>query len=118
MSISRREVLRWFGGTYSAFAMSRIARARGGAVDPFQPTRSSLRSYQVPEWFRDAKFGIWSHWGPQSAIEDGDWYARNMYMQGSEQYQYHVSKPTAIPPRSATRIWSAFGTPPNGIRTI
>jgi alpha-L-fucosidase len=41
------------------------------------------------DWFRDAKFGIWSHWGPQSAIEDGDWYARNMYMQGSPQYLYH-----------------------------
>jgi alpha-L-fucosidase len=44
----------------------------------------------VPEWFRDAKFGIWAHWGPQSAAEAGDWYARNMYMQGSEQYRHHL----------------------------
>src|ERR1022692_3672071 len=50
--------------------------------------RESLLQYQVPEWFRDAKFGIWAHWGPQSAAEDGDWYARNMYMQGSEQCKY------------------------------
>ena len=57
---------------------------------PFQGTRESLGKYQIPEWFRDAKFGIWAHWGPQSAIEDGDWYARNMYMQGSPQYDYHV----------------------------
>src|SRR5581483_4486506 len=41
-------------------------------------------------WFRDAKFGIWAHWGPQSAAEAGDWYARNMYIQGHEQYKYHV----------------------------
>lgn len=57
---------------------------------PFQPTRASLSAYEIPQWFADAKFGIWAHWGPQSAIEDGDWYARNMYMQGSPQYDYHV----------------------------
>ncbi len=57
---------------------------------PFEGTRESLSSYEIPEWFRDAKFGIWAHWGPQSAIEDGDWYARNMYMEGSPQYEYHV----------------------------
>ncbi|MBS1512573.1 MAG: alpha-L-fucosidase [Bacteroidetes bacterium] len=56
----------------------------------FEATRASLRQYTVPGWFRDAKFGIWAHWGPQSAIEAGDWYARNMYMQGSRQYDYHV----------------------------
>jgi alpha-L-fucosidase len=71
MAIGRRELLRLIGGTASAFVLSKGAGA--GEVNPFQPTRSSLRSYQIPEWFRDAKFGIWSHWGPQSAIEDGDW---------------------------------------------
>lgn len=60
------------------------------APGPFKGTRASLEAYQIPEWFRDAKFGIWAHWGPQSAAEDGDWYARNMYMQGSRQYDYHV----------------------------
>ena len=59
---------------------------------PFAGSRESLRNYEVPEWFRDAKFGIWAHWGPQSAIGDGDWYARNMYLQGSPQYNYHVQK--------------------------
>ncbi|HVV55475.1 MAG TPA: alpha-L-fucosidase [Mucilaginibacter sp.] len=56
----------------------------------FRATRESLKSYVIPEWFRDAKFGIWAHWGPQSAIEDGDWYARNMYMEGSDQYKHFV----------------------------
>jgi alpha-L-fucosidase len=60
------------------------------APGPFEPTRESLSKYEAPDWFRDAKFGIWAHWGPQSAAEDGDWYARNMYMQGSRQYDYHV----------------------------
>ncbi len=58
---------------------------------PFQGTRESLQHYEIPEWYRDAKFGIWAHWGPQSGIEQGDWYARNMYIQGSRQYGYHVA---------------------------
>jgi len=60
------------------------------ASRPFQPTRESLSSYRIPEWFRDAKFGIWAHWGPQSAPEAGDWYARQMYIQGHEQYEHHL----------------------------
>ena len=55
----------------------------------FQGTRQSLSEYEIPEWFRDAKFGIWAHWGPQSAVEAGDWYARNMYIEGGPQYLYH-----------------------------
>lgn len=56
----------------------------------FQPTWDSLRQYQVPDWYRDAKFGIWAHWGPQCEAEDGDWYARNMYSQGNRQYNDHL----------------------------
>ncbi len=52
---------------------------------------SISRIYTVPEWWRDAKFGAWSHWDPQSMPEQGDWYARGMYMQGNRQYNYHVS---------------------------
>jgi len=57
---------------------------------PFEGTRTSLRAYEIPDWFRDAKFGIWAHWGPQSAVEAGDWYARNMYIEDSGQYAYHL----------------------------
>jgi alpha-L-fucosidase len=46
----------------------------------FQPTWESLQQYECPEWFRDAKFGIWAHWGPQCQPEQGDWYGRFMYM--------------------------------------
>lgn len=59
---------------------------------PFSPTWESLKNYQVPNWYRDAKFGIWAHWGPQCAPERGDWYARGMYEEGSDQYKYHVEK--------------------------
>jgi alpha-L-fucosidase len=57
----------------------------------FKPTEESLKTYQAPLWFRDAKFGIWAHWGPQAVPRQGDWYARNMYIQGSRQYNYHVA---------------------------
>jgi alpha-L-fucosidase len=57
----------------------------------FQPAWQSLEQYQVPQWYQDAKFGIWAHWGPQCEAEDGDWYARNIYIQGSRQYSGHPS---------------------------
>lgn len=46
--------------------------------------------YTVPDWWREAKFGAWSHWDPQSMPEQGDWYARGMYMQGNKQYEYNL----------------------------
>ena len=43
----------------------------------------------MPEWFRDAKFGIWAHWGPQCVEGSGDWMARKLYIEGEYQYNYH-----------------------------
>jgi alpha-L-fucosidase len=60
------------------------------APGKFQPTETSLKQYQCPEWFRDAKLGIWSHWGPQAVPMMGDWYARHMYVQGHPQYKHHL----------------------------
>ena len=51
---------------------------------------SSLSAWECPEWFKDAKFGIWAHWGPQCHAEAGDWYARFMYYQGSGAFKWHV----------------------------
>ena len=62
------------------------------AKGPFAPNWKSLQQYQVPDWFRDAKFGIWAHWGAQCQPEYGDWYARSMYIEGSRVYKYHVEK--------------------------
>ncbi len=47
----------------------------------FDPTWKSLAQYEVPVWFRDAKFGIWAHWGPQCEPAMGDWYARHLYFE-------------------------------------
>ena len=55
------------------------------APGPFQPTWESLKAgYKAPDWFRDAKFGIWNHWTAQCVPEQGDWYARRMYLQGDK----------------------------------
>ncbi len=58
----------------------------------FQPTWESLSQYETPEWFRNAKFGIWAHWGPQCQPEAGDWYGRAMYEEGSDAYKVHLEK--------------------------
>jgi len=47
------------------------------------------RIYTVPEWWRDAKFGVWAHLDPQSMPEQGDWYARRMYQESDAAYKFH-----------------------------
>ncbi len=65
-------------GTQLCFAQNEnLPMAEG----KFEPTDESLQQYEYPEWFRDAKFGIWSHWGPQAVPREGDWYARKMYLE-------------------------------------
>lgn len=56
----------------------------------FEPTWKSLSQYETPEWFRNAKFGIWAHWGPQCQPEQGDWYGRAMYEEDGHAYNWHV----------------------------
>ncbi len=48
-------------------------------------------TYSTPQWWRDAKFGAWAHWDPQSMPEQGDWYAYHMYEQGSADFNYNVA---------------------------
>jgi alpha-L-fucosidase len=61
------------------------------AAGPFQPTWDSIAEHYTedPAWLRQAKFGIWVHFGPQSAGESGDWYARKMYQPGTLAYENH-----------------------------
>lgn len=56
----------------------------------YKPDWQSLSQYKVPDWYRNAKFGIWAHWGPQCQPEQGDWYARGMYEEGSNQNKWHM----------------------------
>jgi alpha-L-fucosidase len=94
MSFSRRTLLKALTSSAIVFPLRKIlatpAANRIIAPGPFQPTWDSLKHYQIPEWFRDVKFGIWAHWDAQCVPEAGDWYARQMYMQGNDQYESHL----------------------------
>jgi alpha-L-fucosidase len=57
---------------------------------PYKPTWDSMLQYEAPEWYRDAKFGIWAHWSPQCVPEAGDWYGRKMYIEGDKDYKYQL----------------------------
>jgi len=121
MALNRRELLQWMGGACSALAISRFARSQAAQGNNFLPTRSSLQGYRVPDWFRDAKFGIWAHWGPQSAIEFGDWYARTMYQQGSKQYLYHVETyghPSKVGYKDLVDNWKAAKWDPDRLISL
>jgi len=80
------------------------------APGPFQPTMESLTNYTYPKWFRDAKFGIWAHWGPQAVPMDGDWYARGMYEPGNKHYTYHTNHyghPSVFGYKDIIPLWKA-----------
>lgn len=112
MSPSRREFLQTTAlaaAGLSLPALPRIARPLA-RTDDFQPTWASLSQFRTPEWFRDAKFGMWAHWGPQSVPEQGDWYARQMYEQGSRDYIAHVARyghPSQSGFKDVIRQWRA-----------
>ena len=98
------------------------------APGPFEPTWASIeKNYPgVPAWLRDAKFGIWVHFGPQSAGKSGDWYARKMYDPGTTAYKNHLKQyghpsetgymdvlhhwnPSKLDPAALTKIYQAAG---------
>ncbi|WP_210358123.1 alpha-L-fucosidase [Sphingomonas beigongshangi] len=89
MTMDRRSFLHGAAALGSASLLDGRACAASGAV--FEPTWASLvGGYMAPDWFRDAKFGIWAHWSAQCVPEAGDWYAREMYLQGARAYAHHL----------------------------
>lgn len=85
---------------------------------PYKPTWDSLLQYEVPEWYRDAKFGIWAHWSPQCVPEAGDWYARNMYIQGFKQYKYqaeHYGPPSRFGYKDLCAQWTMLNWEPGDL---
>jgi alpha-L-fucosidase len=63
------------------------------AQERFQPTWESLKNYQCPEWFKDAKFGIFIHWGVYSVPGfSNEWYPRNMYLKDTPEFKHHIEK--------------------------
>jgi len=71
-------------------AMSRVDHAV--AQGPFQASWQSLEAYQVPDWYQDAKFGIFIHWGVYSVPAfESEWYPRNMYLKKEAAFKHHVA---------------------------
>lgn len=72
--------------------------------------KTAMKNYQCPEWFRDAKFGIWSHWGPDSVPGLFNNYAHDLYTQGSPEYQWHLEHyghPSEIGYKDVIDSWKA-----------
>src|SRR5436305_3926786 len=91
------------------------------APGTFQPTMDSLTHYHCPDWFRDAKFGIWAHWGPQAVPMDGDWYARQMYQQGHAQYRDHLEHyghPSTNGYKDIIPLWKAEKWDPDSLMAL
>lgn len=89
----KRSLLPFF--IFGVLALSVSAQPQKALPAKFTTSDESFKQYQYPNWFRDAKFGIWAHWGPQAVPRQGDWYARNMYIQSGKEwesryYNYHL----------------------------
>ncbi len=105
------------GGSWDGVPMNAPVSGLSGE-GPYKPTWDSLLQYDVPDWYRDAKFGIWAHWSPQCVPEDGDWYARKMYVQGLQQYQYqveHYGVPSRFGYKDLCPQWTLLNWDPEGL---
>ncbi len=117
MPISRRKLLKTGAASAAGMALWRLGARPAEAKDhrdpergPFEPNWDSLSRWECPEWFRDAKFGIWAHWTAQCVPEQGDWYARQMYQQGNPDYDYqcaHYGHPSRVGFKDIDHIWHA-----------
>ena len=91
------------------------------ATGKFSPNWESLSQYQTPDWFRDAKFGIWAHWTAQCVPEQGDWYARKMYIQGDHDYDYqvaHYGHPSVFGFKDIDNLWHAENWDPEKLMQL
>jgi alpha-L-fucosidase len=101
--------------------MTMTVDTRAIAPGPFSGTWESLKTFTCPDWFRDAKLGIWSHWGPQSVPMYGDWYARSMYLEGSDQYRYHwrtFGHPSQVGYKDVLARWKAERFDPEALMDL
>ena len=108
-----------------AGVMAGVAPCAAAGAEKFKPTVESLRQYQCPEWFRDAKFGIYAPWNPYTvANADGardGWYARNLYRYGSPSYDHHVKHyghPSKVGYKDIIEMWKAEKFDPDRLAAI
>lgn len=84
-----QEANRKYDGPRAALVETVERQAHQG---PFRPDWTSLEQYRAPEWYENAKFGIFIHWGLYSVPAfANEWYSRNMYQPGSPEFAHHVA---------------------------
>ncbi len=118
--MNRRTLLKAMTLSMSTVYLSKIV-GQTFPPPPFLPDWDSLAQYKVPDWFRDAKFGIWAHWGPQCQPEHGDWYARGMYQEGSDHYKFHLEKyghPSQFGFKDVIHEWKAENWDPEHLLSL
>jgi alpha-L-fucosidase len=101
-----------------AGAQTAAAPVSTDASEPFAPTMESFQTYTCPEWFRDAKFGIWSHWGPDSIPGISNNYAHDMYTQGGSDYKWHLAHyghPSKVGYKDVIESWKAEKFDPDAL---
>lgn len=106
---------------FSSLSAETVTLPEPITAGPFNASVDSLRQYQTPEWFRDAKFGIWAHWGPQAVPGQGDWYARNMYVQGHRHYEHHLKTyghPSESGYKDIIPLWKAEKWDPDALMDL
>jgi len=98
--------------------MGMIGRKERHEVIEFKAAWESLEQYECPEWFRDAKLGIFLHWGPSSVAAVNDWYGRAMYIQGNPAYEYHTKTfghPSEFGFKDLIPLWKAERFDPDAL---
>lgn len=109
-------------GNIDAFSEIKLTELPN-APGPFDPTWKSIeKNYPgEPAWLRDAKFGIWVHFGPQASGESGDWYARKLYVEGTLAYKNHLKKyghPSKAGYKEVLRDWNPIKLDPDALTKI
>jgi alpha-L-fucosidase len=116
---SRRQFMKIVGA--GSLAGPILPSTKAKTPSSFDSSWESLKQYRCPEWYRDAKLMIIACWGPQAQPAQGDWYARNMYIEGSRQYKWHVEHyghPSKFGYKDIIPLWKAEKWDPDRLMRI
>jgi alpha-L-fucosidase len=104
----------------AALAKAKVFASDAGTLS-FTPDLESFKQYRAPDWFRDAKLGFWACWGPEAVPEMGDWYARQMYIEGHPQYEDHLTRyghPSKFGYKDIVPLWKGENWEPDRLMRL